>query len=356
MQQLQDLRVSNITRLTAPQTFKQRLPVTEEIARTVLDGRKEVENILSGKDSRMLVIVGPCSIHDIKAAMEYAVRLKALRDELKDDLCIVMRVYFEKPRTTIGWKGFINDPHLDGSFDIEHGLHYARNLLRDINALGLPTATEFLDPFTPQYVSDLVSWAAIGARTIESQTHRQMASGLSMPVGFKNSTDGRIQAAIDALRSAMHSHSFLGIDQEGHSSVITTTGNPFGHIVLRGGSQKPNYDPDNIADAERRLQAAKLPSTIMVDCSHANSGKKHEQQAKVWDNIVEQRVNGTTSIIGVMIESNLFCGNQPFPDDPSSLQYGVSITDACIAWNETEALLRKGAVRLHEVLRKTEVS
>ncbi len=355
MQQLQDLRVSNITRLTAPQTFKQRLPVTEDIAATVIEGRREVENILSGKDSRMLVIVGPCSIHDIKAAMEYAERLKALRDELKDDLCIVMRVYFEKPRTTIGWKGFINDPHLDGSFDIEHGLYYARKLLLDINALGLPAATEFLDPFTPQYVSDLVSWAAIGARTIESQTHRQMASGLSMPVGFKNSTDGRLQVAIDALRSAMHSHSFLGIDQEGHSSVITTTGNPFGHIVLRGGSQRPNYDAENIADAERRLRDAKLPLTIMVDCSHANSGKKHEQQSKVWSSIVEQRVNGASSIIGVMIESNLFCGSQPFPDDPSSLQYGVSITDACISWDETEALLRKGAVTLHEAVRQSGV-
>ncbi|ARM30756.1 3-deoxy-7-phosphoheptulonate synthase [Prosthecochloris sp. HL-130-GSB] len=357
MQKLQDLRVSSIKRLIAPRTLKDRVPVTEEIASTVTTGRREVEHILDGKDSRLLVIVGPCSIHDITSAMEYARRLKALREELREELCIVMRVYFEKPRTTIGWKGFINDPHLDGSFDIEHGLQHARQLLADINALGLPAATEFLDPFTPQYVSDLVSWAAIGARTIESQTHRQMASGLSMPVGFKNSTDGRLQVAIDALRSAMHSHSFLGIDSDGHSSVITTTGNPFGHIVLRGGSNRPNYDEHNIAEAEERLERAGLARTIMVDCSHANSGKKHEQQSKVWDSIIRQRVQGTESIIGVMIESNLFCGSQPFPEgDPSSLKYGVSITDACISWDETASLLRDGAGRLHAAKQQAAVS
>ncbi|MEC9487046.1 MAG: 3-deoxy-7-phosphoheptulonate synthase [Prosthecochloris sp.] len=357
MQKLQDLRVAQITRLTAPRKLKDQLPVTEEIASTVTEGRREVENILSGKDSRFLVIVGPCSIHDPAAAMEYAHRLKALRDELSEELCIIMRVYFEKPRTTIGWKGFINDPHLDGSFDIEHGLYHARKLLVDINALGLPAATEFLDPFTPQYVSDLVSWAAIGARTIESQTHRQMASGLSMPVGFKNSTDGRMQAAIDALRSAMHPHSFLGIDPDGHSSVITTTGNPFGHIVLRGGSGRPNYDAGNIAEAEERLARADLSKTIMVDCSHANSGKKHEQQAKVWNNIIGQRAGGTTSIVGVMIESNLSCGSQPFPaDDPASLEYGVSITDECISWQETEKILKQGAEKLHTARCQAEVS
>lgn len=349
MQRLQDLRVSSMTRLVAPRSLKEALPVSAEVADTVVKGRKEIEGILSGKDSRLLVIVGPCSIHDMKSAMEYATKLKALREELKEDLCIVMRVYFEKPRTTIGWKGFINDPHLDGSFDIGHGLHYARKLLLDINAMGLPAATEFLDPFTPQYVSDLISWAAIGARTIESQTHRQMASGLSMPVGFKNSTDGRLQVAIDAMESAQHSHSFLGIDQDGMSSVITTTGNPFGHIVLRGGSKRPNYDAENIAEAEMRLEKAGMPKTMIVDCSHANSGKKHEQQSKVWNNIIEQREAGTMSITGVMIESNLLCGNQPFPDDPSELKYGVSITDACISWDETASLLRKGAERLHRV-------
>ncbi len=355
MHRLQDIRVSSITRLTAPREIKEKLPVTEHVADTVVQGRQEVEDIITGNDTRLLVIVGPCSIHDINAAMEYARRLKVLREELKDELCIIMRVYFEKPRTTIGWKGFINDPHLDGTFDIEHGLYYARKLLLDINALGLPAATEFLDPFTPQYVADLVSWAAIGARTIESQTHRQMASGLSMPVGFKNSTDGRVQAAIDAIRSAMHAHSFLGIDVHGNSSVISTTGNPFGHMVLRGGAGRPNYDADNIADAEMRLEKAELPKKLLVDCSHANSGKKHEQQSKVWNSIIEQRLGGTSSIIGVMIESNLFCGKQPFPQNPSDLQYGVSITDACISWEETVDMLRDGAGKLHAAAARVEV-
>ncbi len=347
MHRLQDLRVSSIARLTSPRTLKSKLPVSQRAADSVVAGREEVQNILTGKDSRLLVIVGPCSIHDIAAAMEYAGRLKVLRDKLREELCIIMRVYFEKPRTTIGWKGFINDPHLDGSFDIEHGLYHARKLLLDINTLGLPAATEFLDPFTPQYVSDLVSWAAIGARTIESQTHRQMASGLSMPVGFKNSTDGRVQVAIDAIRSAMHPHSFLGIDQDGHSSVVTTTGNPFGHMVLRGGAERPNYDAENIANAEMRLDKASLPKKLLVDCSHANSGKKHERQSTVWESIIEQRVGGTRSLIGVMIESNLFCGNQPFPASPSSLAYGVSITDACISWEETVRMLSEGAAQLH---------
>ena len=354
MHRLQDIRVSNIERLTTPRSLKERLLVTKAIADTVVKGRQEVENILTGKDSRLLVIIGPCSIHDINAAMEYGRRLKDLREELKDDLCIIMRVYFEKPRTTIGWKGFINDPHLDGSFDIEHGLYYARKLLLDINALGLPAATEFLDPFTPQYVADLVSWAAIGARTIESQTHRQMASGLSMPVGFKNSTDGRIQVAIDAIRSAMHPHSFLGIDTEGHSSVITTTGNRFGHMVLRGGAEGPNYNAEKIASAENRLEAAGLSKNLLVDCSHANSRKKYDQQSEVWNSIIKQRVGGTMSILGVMIESNLFCGNQPFPDNTSDLQYGISITDACISWEETVKILRDGAVKLHAAFSSAE--
>ncbi len=350
MHRLQDIRVSNISRLTTPRSLKEKLQVTREIADTVVQGRGEVEDILTGKDSRMLVIVGPCSIHDINAAMEYARKLKALREELQDDLCIIMRVYFEKPRTTIGWKGFINDPHLDGSFDIEHGLYYARKLLLDINALGLPAATEFLDPFTPQYVSDLVSWAAIGARTIESQTHRQMASGLSMPVGFKNSTDGRVQVAIDAIRSAMHPHSFLGIDLDGHSSVVTTTGNPFGHMVLRGGSDRPNYEAKNIDDAEKRLEKAGLAKNLLVDCSHANSEKQHERQSKVWNSIIEQRAGGTSSILGVMIESNLYCGKQEFPENPADLKYGISITDACISWEETSQILRNGAVILRKAL------
>ena len=350
MEKLHDLRVSRIIRLSSPKALKEQLPVDETIAETVITGRREVENILTGKDSRMLVIVGPCSIHDTDAALEYAGKLSALRTELQDDLCIIMRVYFEKPRTTVGWKGFINDPHLDDTYDIVHGLFYARKLLLDINAIGLPAATEFLDPITPQYVADVVSWAAIGARTIESQTHRQMASGLSMPVGFKNSTDGRLNVAIDAIRSAMHPHSFLGIDQEGQSSVITTKGNPFGHLVLRGGD-KPNYDPQSIALAESWITKGGLEQSILVDCSHANSGKKHEQQLKVWENILKQKTDGNTSIAGVMIESNICGGNQPFPEDPDKLRYGVSITDECISWEETERMLREGAAVIHKLIK-----
>ncbi len=350
MEKLHDLRVSRIIRLSSPKALKDKLPVDEKIAETVITGRREVENILTGKDSRMLVIVGPCSIHDTDAALEYAGKLSALRTELQDDLCIIMRVYFEKPRTTVGWKGFINDPHLDDTYDIVHGLFYARKLLLDINAIGLPAATEFLDPITPQYVADVVSWAAIGARTIESQTHRQMASGLSMPVGFKNSTDGRLNVAIDAIRSAMHPHSFLGIDQEGQSSVITTKGNPFGHLVLRGGD-KPNYDEESIALAESWIAKGGLEQSILVDCSHANSGKKHEQQLKVWENILRQKTDGNKSIAGVMIESNICGGNQPFPEDPDKLRYGVSITDECISWEETERMLREGAAVIHKLIK-----
>ena len=349
MEKLYDLRVSRIIRLSSPKDLKEKLPVDERIADTVITGRREVENILTGKDSRLLVIVGPCSIHDTEAALEYALKLSALRTELQDDLCIMMRVYFEKPRTTLGWKGFINDPHLDDTYDIVHGLFYARKLLLEINAIGLPAATEFLDPITPQYVADVVSWAAIGARTIESQTHRQMASGLSMPVGFKNSTDGRLNVAVDAIRSAMHPHSFLGIDQEGHSSVITTKGNPFGHLVLRGGV-KPNYEPDSIALAESWIAKAGLEQSLLVDCSHANSGKKHEQQLKVWENILQQKTEGNKSIAGVMIESNICGGNQPFPEDPDKLRYGVSITDECLSWEESERMLREGAAVMHKLL------
>ncbi len=349
MEQLHDLRVSRIIRLSSPKALKESLPVDERIAETVIAGRREVENILTGKDSRMLVIVGPCSIHDQKSALEYAAKLSVLRNELRQDLCIMMRVYFEKPRTTVGWKGFINDPHLDDTYDIEHGLFHARKLLIDINELGLPAATEFLDPITPQYLADVVSWAAIGARTIESQTHRQMASGLSMPVGFKNSTDGRLNVAVDAIRSAMHPHSFLGIDQEGRSSVITTKGNPFGHLVLRGG-EKPNYDAKSIALAESWIEKAGLEQSLLVDCSHANSGKKHQQQLKVWEDILSQKEAGNKSIAGVMIESNICEGNQPFPEDPEKLRYGVSITDECLSWGETERMLREGAAKIHKLI------
>jgi len=352
MQQLQDLRVSRIITLSSPRALKEKLPVTEHIADTVCLARREVEDILIGKDDRMLVIVGPCSIHDIKAARDYASRLFALRKDLEEQFCIIMRVYFEKPRTTIGWKGFINDPHLNDTYDIEHGLFHARKLLIELNEMGLPAATEFLDPISPQYVADLISWAAIGARTIESQTHRQMASGLSMPVGFKNATDGRLQVAIDAIRSAMHQHSFLGIDQDGHSSVITTKGNPFGHLVLRGGASKPNYDADSIASAEKKLRNAKLSEYLLVDCSHANSGKKFDNQIKVWDDILAQKERGNRSIAGVMIESNICSGNQNFPVDPGSLKYGVSITDECVSWEQTEKMLRDGAGFMKQVRSK----
>lgn len=342
MQPTQDLRVKGTIRLISPHALKQELPMTERANRTVVAGREAVQNILDKKDSRLLVITGPCSIHDVNAAKEYAKKLAILAEELKDKFCIMMRVYFEKPRTTIGWKGFINDPHLDDSYDMEYGLRAARQLLIEITGMGLPAATEFLDPITPQYIADLVSWAAVGARTIESQTHREMASGLSMPVGFKNGTDGRLQVAIDAMSSAMHAHNFLGIDQDGKTSIIQTTGNPYGHVVLRGGSSRPNYEPESIKEAAEKLEKAGLPPVLMVDCSHANSGKKHERQEIVWQSIIEQHASGCPNIIGMMVESNLAEGNQPIPKDLSQLRYGVSVTDECISWETTERILREG--------------
>jgi 3-deoxy-7-phosphoheptulonate synthase len=275
--------------------------------------------------------------------MEYAQSRAVLARELNDQFFVVMRVYFEKPRTTIGWKGLVNDPHLDGSYDVETGIRTARRLLLAINDLGLPAATEFLDPVVPQYIADLVSWAAIGARTTESQTHREMASGLSMPVGFKNGTDGGLQIALDAMQSARSQHSFLGIDQDGLTSIIRTTGNSVGHVVLRGGRLRPNYDADSIAESESRLLQNGLPPVLMVDCSHANSGKQHSRQEEVWRSILEQRAAGTKAIIGAMVESYLEEGNQPFPNKGKDLRYGVSITDACVNWETTERMLREGA-------------
>jgi 3-deoxy-7-phosphoheptulonate synthase len=305
-----------------------------------------VVRILRLADPRLLVVVGPCSIHDEKAALEYAARLNALRQQLSDRMEIVMRVYFEKPRTTIGWKGLINDPHLDGSHDIEAGLKIARRLLLTITNLGLPTATEFLDPVVPQYIADLVTWAAIGARTTESQTHREMASGISAPVGFKNATDGSLQIAIDALGAARSPHSFLGMDADGITSIVRTTGNPDGHIVLRGGRSRPNYDAESIREAEAALKRNGLPAVLMVDCSHANSAKQHARQEDVWRSVIEQRLTGTRSLIGMMVESNLHEGSQPFPRPVNELQYGVSITDACLNWETTERMLRWGHERL----------
>ncbi len=345
----QDLHVREMVRLSPPRALKTALPMTEAANATVVRGRESVKAILERRDGRLLVVAGPCSIHDTAGALEYAGKLNGLRRELAGEMEIVMRVYFEKPRTTVGWKGLINDPHLDNSHDIEAGLNKARRLLLDINGLGLPAATEFLDPIIPQYLSDLIAWAAVGARTTESQTHREMASGLSMPVGFKNATDGSLQIAIDAMSAAMRPHSFLGIDQDGITSIVRTTGNPAGHVVLRGGRLRTNYDAESIREAEARLAQAGLPPVMMVDCSHANSEKQHARQEDVWHNVIEQRAAGTRSLIGLMVESNLFEGNQPIPKNPAELRYGVSISDACLGWEATERMMRWG----HETLSKT---
>ncbi len=336
----QDLHVKEIVRLSPPRALKAELPMTEVSNALVLRSRQVVGRILEQRDPRLLVVVGPCSIHDVSGALDYAARLTVLRRDLGDQMEIIMRVYFEKPRTTIGWKGLINDPHLNNTHDIETGLKKARRLLLEITAMGLPAATEFLDPVVPQYIADLVTWAAIGARTTESQTHREMASGLSMPVGFKNGTDGILQNAIDAMGAAMRPHSFLGIDQDGITSIVRTTGNPVGHVVLRGGRLRTNYDAESIREAESKLVQAGLPPVLMVDCSHANSGKQHARQEDVWRSVIEQRVAGTRSLIGMMVESYLQEGNQPFPRHPSELRYGVSVSDACLGWDATERMLR----------------
>jgi len=346
MLQTQNLHVKETVRLLTPHALKAQLPASENVNRTVVKSRENVTRILQQKDPRLLVVVGPCSIHDVEGAREYAGRLLKLREELAGQMEVVMRVYFEKPRTTIGWKGLINDPHLDGSYDIDTGLKKARRLLLDLAEMGLPAATEFLDPIIPQYTADLITWAAVGARTTESQTHREMASGLSMPVGFKNGTDGSLQIALDAMQSARAPHCFLGIDQEGFTSIVRTTGNPVGHIVLRGGRAQANYDPQSICESEKKLVEAGLPPVLMVDCSHANSGKQHARQEEVWRNVIEQRAAGKHSLIGIMVESYLEEGNQPFPKSPSDLRYGVSITDACLGWKETERMLRWGYEQL----------
>ncbi|RFA31292.1 3-deoxy-7-phosphoheptulonate synthase [Alkalilimnicola ehrlichii] len=337
--------------LPTPQEVKQKLPLSEKARATVVEGRRTVEAILDGRDPRLLVVVGPCSIHDLKAAREYAARLKRLREELRDELYIVMRVYFEKPRTTVGWKGLINDPRMDDSFHIEEGLHVARGLLLELAEMGLPTATEALDPISPQYLQDLITWTAIGARTTESQTHREMASGLSTPVGFKNGTDGSLTVAINALHSAATPHNFLGIDQNGRCAVIRTAGNRYGHVVLRGG-EKPNYDSVSIALCEKELAAAGLRTKLVVDCSHANSNKDPALQPLVFDNLVNQILEGNQSIVGVMLESNLGWGNQKLTADKADLEYGVSITDACIDWDTTDRALRDAAAKLKQVLAK----
>jgi 3-deoxy-7-phosphoheptulonate synthase len=340
MYRTQDLHVKEIVPLLSPRALKAITPVSETVNATVAQARERIVKILAQADPRLLVVIGPCSIHDRKSALEYAHRLSALQKKFADKMEIVMRVYFEKPRTTIGWKGLINDPHMDGSQDIETGLKKARQLLLEINGLGLPAATEFLDPIVPQYIADLITWAAIGARTTESQTHREMASGLSMPVGLKNSTDGSLQVAIDAMGATRHPHSFLGMNEDGVTAIVRTNGNPNAHVVLRGGRAMTNYDAASIAAAEAKLISEKLPPVLMVDCSHANSEKKFAKQEDVWHSAIEQRVGGTKSIIGMMVESHLHEGNQPIPKNLSDLRYGVSITDSCIGWEATERMLR----------------
>ncbi len=344
-----DINVERGDRLPTPAEVKSELPLDETSHRTVVESRRVLRDILDGKDRRLFAVVGPCSIHDPEAALDYARRLKALRDELADDIYIVMRVYFEKPRTTTGWKGLINDPDMDDTFRIDKGLRLGRRLLREITSMGLPTGTEALDPFAPQYYGDLVSWTAIGARTTESQTHRELASGLSTPVGFKNATDGSREVAINALQSAASPHSFLGVDHEGRITIVRTRGNQYGHVVLRGGDQ-PNYDSVSIRLSEQALEQAGMPQRIVVDCSHSNSNKDPELQGVVLEDVVRQIREGNRSIVGLMLESHLGWGKQKLGSDPQDLQYGVSITDACIDWPTTERVLRDAAERLRDVL------
>ncbi|NDC63155.1 MAG: 3-deoxy-7-phosphoheptulonate synthase [Planctomycetia bacterium] len=341
-----DLRIRSLEPLVPPARLAALLPLDGTATATIVEGRRAVEQVLSGEDRRLLAVVGPCSIHDPEAARDFARRLHGLADRVSDRLLVVMRVYFEKPRTTVGWKGLINDPHLDGTFDVAAGLRLARGLLIEIARLGLPTATEFLEPITPQYIADTIVLGAIGARTTESPTHRQMASGLSMPVGFKNSTDGSLQAAVDAMQAARTPHSFLGIDAEGGTCVVSTTGNPWGVLMLRGGRSGSNYSPDVLHEARQRLEAAGLAARVIIDCSHANSGKDHRRQSIVWRDVVDQRVGGDASIVGLMLESNIHPGSQPAGPDRSRLQYGVSVTDGCIGWEETEELLLEAHARL----------
>lgn len=336
--QTDDLRIKGIKEVSPPDVVRAEIPLTEQAANTVLGARDAIHNILVGDDDRLLVVVGPCSIHDPEAGLEYARRLAEQRERFVDTLEIVMRVYFEKPRTTVGWKGLINDPDLDGSFHINKGLRIARKLLSDINNMGVPTATEYLDLISPQYIADLISWGAIGARTTESQVHRELASGLSCPVGFKNSTDGSMQIAIDAIGSASHPHHFLSVTKAGHSAIFSTTGNPDCHIILRGGGGKPNYDAEHVEQAAQQLLKAGREPRLMVDCSHANSRKQHERQIEVASDIAKQISHGEDRIIGVMIESHLKPGRQDAVAG-KPLEYGKSITDACISWDDTVPIL-----------------
>jgi 3-deoxy-7-phosphoheptulonate synthase len=339
-QQIDDVRIQGIRPLMAPEVLIEDLPVSESQTQTIADGRDEISRILLGEDDRLVLVVGPCSIHDPEAGLEYARKLAVVRDRVRADLCVVMRVYFEKPRTTVGWKGLINDPRLDGSFQVREGLRKARRFLLDVTDLGLPTGSEFLDPIMPQFYADLVSWGAIGARTTESQVHRELASGLSMPVGFKNGTYGTVQMAIDGIGAAAGAHHFLSVTKQGVAGIVATKGNPFCHVILRGGTSGPNYDVASIARVEEQLEAAGLASRIMVDCSHANSGKNHENQPSVAGDLANQIADGNHSIFGLMMESFLLDGNQPHSQEQGSegLVYGQSITDKCMSWERTEPL------------------
>ena len=345
-----DLRIIETQELSTPEDVRKELPITELSAKTILDSRKTIENILDEKDDRIFVVIGPCSIHDPLAAMDYAKKLKKISQDVSENLFIIMRVYFEKPRTTVGWKGLINDPMLDGSFEINKGIRIGRKLLLDIVDLEIPAGTEYLDLISPQYIADIISWGAIGARTTESQCHRELASGLSCPIGFKNGTDGNLQITIDAIKAASGAHHFLSVTKEGNSAIFSTSGNPYCHTILRGGSNKVNYDEKSIDDVSARLDKANLPQQIIVDCSHANSLKDHKKQMVVVDNLVGQLSHGEKRIKGLMIESNLVEGNQNI-NDPD-LVYGKSVTDACIGWEDTE----KALYALSDAIKKRRVN
>ena len=347
---IENCNIESAEPLITPNQLKAVLPITEKASDAVFAGRDAIRKILDREDHRIFMVIGPCSIHDVNAAIEYAQRLKALAEEVQDTIVLVMRVYFEKPRTTVGWKGLINDPYLDDSFKLEEGLHIGRKLLIDLAEIGLPLSTEALDPISPQYMQDLISWSAIGARTTESQTHREMASGLSSAVGFKNGTDGSFDVAINALKSVSSPHRFLGINQAGQVSMIETKGNPYGHVVLRGGNNRPNYDAVSVAASEAALEKAGVSTNIMVDCSHANSNKDPALQPLVMENITDQIVNGNQSIVGLMVESHLQFGRQDIPKDLSELKYGVSVTDGCISWEMTEKAVLSMRDRLKDVL------
>jgi 3-deoxy-7-phosphoheptulonate synthase len=349
---IENVNVTSFDPMPTPDDLHGRLPISASAAKVVTQGREALRNILDRKDPRMFIVVGPCSIHDPVAGLDYARRLRKLQDEVSDTLLLVMRVYFEKPRTTTGWKGYINDPDMDDSFHVDRGMENARKFLLDACELGLPTATEALDPISPQYLGDLIAWTAIGARTTESQTHREMSSGLSTPVGFKNGTDGDISIAVNAILSASHPHSFLGLNSQGRVAIVRTSGNQYGHVVLRGGDGRPNYDTVSVAMAEQALTKAGLPANIVVDCSHANSFKNPELQPLVMADVVNQVRFGNKSLVGVMIESNIVAGKQSIPEDLSQLKYGCSVTDGCVGWETTEKMIRDTAAQLRGVLRE----